>query len=284
MTPAFAVWILCFLYGTFFLGSFPLPPVPGRPFAEENLGISRFAFFNPISRELASLGQHTSIVIALLALFAIFGIWLLTQHSKFVAFKHSGFPIFRFLIILSTAFVAADYAREFAVPGPMAYARARADWITNGGKLGYPRWPTVVLKNAIIAQIPDDLDTAIDGVEAPPFGKIPAFPDLPKECRATLRELFIQNPLPREPGIAAVNYPPACRILKEIVARLGKYDPTNVQECWYGPAVKLLHALDRQKASCALNTLEGENSPKAICPRFYDEFGTRSFAFCPPTI
>ena len=263
------VILLSFLYATFFLGSIPLPPAPGRPFTAENLGASQLAIFDSTSRMLATTGRGSPALVVFGILIGLFFVWIVANRPHPGEVKRKGLPIRSFVMILLIAFVAADYSRETSVKNPGDYAKARFDWISNGGKLGYPRWPTVVLKNALASGMPSEIDSALDGVLTPAFGKIPAYPGISAACKTVFRDYIHTSD-----GFA-------CRLLAGVIPKLGNADVRDPKDCLYGPAVKVLHALDRQGISCALNRIPGLNSPPSIfCPKFSEAFGTQSFAFC----
>ena len=66
------VILLSFLYATFFLGSIPLPPAPGRPFTAENLGASQLAIFDSTSRMLATTGRGSPALVVFGILIGLF--------------------------------------------------------------------------------------------------------------------------------------------------------------------------------------------------------------------
>ena len=141
-------WVLCFLYATFFLGSIPLPPGPGRPFGEDATGASRFAVYDDISRRLSEWGAQSSFLIALGILVLLFAIWMLFRNAE-SGVRRTRVPIASFLFLLGTAFVAADYSRETKAPDFAGYGAARMEWVRSRSKSStYPKWPTVELKTA----------------------------------------------------------------------------------------------------------------------------------------
>ncbi len=281
------IWVLCFLYATFFLGSFPLPPVPGRPFSEENLGVSRFAAYDGISRTLSKWGNESSFILAVGLLLVIFAIWMLFRHSSTLYLKHGGFPIFSFLFILASAFIVADFSREVGVSSIESYASARSNWILHGKKLTYPKWPTEELKTALHTRVPADIASALDSVVGPEFGKIPPYDKVYEGCRPAYEAMIAEaGPVPAARAGESYSdsvlstYGFACRLMEEVISRFGKADVRNPAECFYGPAVKIIHALDRQKLRCGVASLRGENDATVICKGFGDHFGTTSFSFC----
>lgn len=270
------VWVLCFFYSTFLLGSFPLPPVPGRPFSEENFGTSRFPIYSGLSERISHLGAENSIWVAWLLLLVIFGIWMFARHSRTLYKRHGGFPIFSFLCLLVSSLVMADFSREIGVISISAYGQARAEWIFHGGELIYPKWPTEELKIALQTQVTTEIDSALNSVVKPRLEKIPTFESVYEPCRLEYQKLIAAaGPLSTAPG-----YSFPCRLMEEVISRFGKADLKNSQECFYGPAVKIIHALDRQKIRCDLASLRGENRKDVVCKGFWNEFGMNAFSFC----
>lgn len=272
----------CILYAIFFLGSVPLPPAPGRLSLEESTGASRYPEASLLTEALASAGKATSGYLVLALLVLLFALFVRVMRKPNAIQRTLLYRAIQFSLLLTIGFVAADYSRELAVTNLEEYAKARIDWIKDGAKMGYPRWTSVYLKKALISRDAAELDGAFEAVAIPALGKIPAYPALSAACKRVYRDRIegssgLSADRPGDP-----NSPFACRLLEFAASRLGRDDFSDPNQCYAGPLIKVLYALELQGFSCRLESLPNKPAAKDVCPKFLELVGTDHFQFCKP--